>query len=123
MRAYYASLLFSVPPICALPAHQPERRVVDPPGPPGASGNLRGSEALIGYDPSNNVPKEPSTVIPPDDFEIAPGQSEDPELGLFIDLEDVKNPQPIQGGTTKPTDPGPRLVSFILKSLFIVRSQ
>ncbi|KAF2657877.1 oxalate decarboxylase, secreted [Lophiostoma macrostomum CBS 122681] len=112
MKVYGAAVLLSVAPSWALPAHQLDPRVNDPPGPPGASGNLRGSEALIGYDPSNNVPKEPSTVVPPEDFTLAPGQSEDADLGLFIDLLDVKNPQPIQGGTYKPTDPGPRTEAY-----------
>jgi len=77
--------------------------------PTGSSGSLRGSEALIGYAPSNPVSTE-TTVIPPDEFELAPGQSEDADLGLYIDLTDIKNPQPIRGGTTGPTDPGPRWV-------------
>ncbi|KAJ4300915.1 hypothetical protein N0V90_003003 [Kalmusia sp. IMI 367209] len=81
---------------------------VDPPGPPGASGSLRGSSDLAGYASSNRIPTSPSTEIPPDQFELAPGQSEDKNLGFYIDLSQVKNPQPIRGGTTGPTDPGPR---------------
>lgn len=75
--------------------------------PSGASGSLRGSEALIGFASSNPISTE-STVIPPNEFELGSGQSEDPDLGLYIDLTNVKNPQPIRGGTTGPTDPGPR---------------
>jgi hypothetical protein len=81
--------------------------VLNMPLPSDASGSLRGSEALLGYNPSNPVDMK-STVIPPENFELAPGQSEDAELGLYIDLTDVKNPQPIRGGTTGPTEPGPR---------------
>lgn len=75
--------------------------------PGGASGSLRGSEALVGFAPSNRISTE-STVIPTDEFELGPGQSDDPDLGLYIDLTNVQNPQPIRGGTTGPTDPGPR---------------
>mgnify|MGYP006877425957 CR=1 FL=1 len=82
-------------------------QVLNMPLPSGASGSLRGTEQLQGYNPSNPVTTE-TTVIPPDDFELAPGQSEDPSLGLYIDLSNVKNPQPIRGGTTGPTEPGPR---------------
>lgn len=82
-------------------------QVLNMPLPSGASGSLRGSEGLIGYNPSNPVDMK-STVIPPEDFELAPGQSEDEDLGLYIDLTNVKNPQPIRGGTTGPTEPGPR---------------
>jgi hypothetical protein len=81
--------------------------IINMPLPSGASGSLRGSEALLGYNPSNPVTTE-STVIPPSDFELGPGQSEDADLGLYIDLSNVQNPQPIRGGTTGPTEPGPR---------------
>jgi len=82
-------------------------QVLNMPLPSSASGSLRGSDDLQGYNPSNPVGMQ-STVIPPDDFELAPGQSEDEDLGLYIDLTNVKNPQPIRGGTTGPTEPGPR---------------
>lgn len=81
--------------------------IINQPLPPQASGSLRGSESLAGYDSSNPVTKG-STVIPPSDFELGTGQSEDAGLGLYIDLTNVKNPQPIRGGTTGPTEPGPR---------------
>ena len=79
-----------------------------PIGPPGSSGSLRGGSDLIGYDPSNPVATDVSVVIPPSDFELAPGQSEDPDLGLYLDFEGVENFQPIRGGSDSPTDPGPR---------------
>ncbi|KAF2116132.1 RmlC-like cupin domain-containing protein [Lophiotrema nucula] len=113
MGSVRSLLLFSLTPIWALPAPQAvESGVINPPGPPGATGSLRGSEALQGYNPSNDVPTEPSTVIPPEDFEIAPGQQEDADEGLYIDFTNVKNPQPIRGGTTGPTDPGPRTEAY-----------
>ena len=101
----------------ALPAPQGVSGPVDPsqvinqPIPPAASGSFRGPESLLGYDASNSVSTD-STVIPPSDFELAPGQSEDADLGLYIDLKDVENPQPIRGGTTGPTEPGPRSAHF-----------
>ncbi|KAF2739725.1 hypothetical protein EJ04DRAFT_288269 [Polyplosphaeria fusca] len=111
MKPYQATLILFFGLSRALPAPQPQASgVSDPEGPPGSSGSLRGSESLLGFDSSNSVPKEPSTVIPPDQFEVAPGQAEDPKLGLYIDLSTVKNPQPLQGSTTGPTDPGPRYV-------------
>ncbi|KAF2243712.1 Bicupin, oxalate decarboxylase/oxidase [Trematosphaeria pertusa] len=113
MKPSHASFILSVVPVWALPAPQASPSDVNnQPGPPGSSGSLRGSEALLGYSSSENVPKEPSTEIPPEDFELAPGQSENENLGLYIDLTNVKNPQPIRGGTTAPTDPGPRTEAY-----------
>ncbi|KAJ4989719.1 oxalate decarboxylase family bicupin [Stagonosporopsis vannaccii] len=79
--------------------------------PTGVSGSLRGSEALIGFAASNPISTE-STVIPSDEFELGTGQSADSDEGLYIDLTNVKNPQPIRGGTTGPTDPGPRTDAY-----------
>ncbi|KAF2193745.1 Bicupin, oxalate decarboxylase/oxidase [Zopfia rhizophila CBS 207.26] len=108
-----ASLFLFVAPAWALPAPQSGASgVVDPPGPSGASGSLRGPESLLGNNPSIPIPTEPSTVIPPDQFELAPGQTEDEQLGLYINLTEVKNPQPIRGGSTGPTDPGPRTEAY-----------
>ncbi|KAJ4344334.1 hypothetical protein N0V95_006125 [Ascochyta clinopodiicola] len=89
----------------------PSQVVSDQVLPTGSSGSLRGSEALIGFASSNLISTE-STVIPTDEFELGPGQSEDADLGLYIDLTNVKNPQPIRGGTTGPTDPGPRTDAY-----------
>ncbi|KAF2034027.1 Bicupin, oxalate decarboxylase/oxidase [Setomelanomma holmii] len=102
---------------CALPAPQDVPGPVDPsqvlnqPIPPSASGSFRGPESLLGYDSSNPISTD-STVIPPSDFQLAPGQSEDADLGLYIDLNNVKDPQPIRGGTTGPTEPGPRTPAY-----------
>ncbi|KAF2155088.1 oxalate decarboxylase, secreted [Myriangium duriaei CBS 260.36] len=79
-------------------------------GPPGSSGQLRGPVNLGGYSPGNPV-SSPDTVIPADQYQLAPGQAEDADLGLFLDLSDIENPQPIRGaGGKSPTDPGPRNV-------------
>lgn len=108
-----AGSAFAIPAPQASAVHgpvDPSAVVSDQVLPTGASGSLRGSEALIGFAASNPISTE-STVISPDDFELGTGQSADPDEGLYIDLTNVKNPQPIRGGTTGPTDPGPRYVA------------
>ena len=117
MRYSFAHVLSSLAgSALALPAPQasavsgpvdPSAVVSDQVLPSGASGSLRGSEALIGFAAANPISTE-STVIPTDEFELGTGQSADPDEGLYIDLTNVKNPQPIRGGTTGPTDSGPR---------------
>lgn len=79
-----------------------------PYGPTGASGSLRGPTSLAGYNPSFPVNTELPATVPEDQYQLAPGQEEDADLGLYLDLNDVENPQPIRGGTKSPTDPGPR---------------
>ncbi|KAF2203609.1 Bicupin, oxalate decarboxylase/oxidase [Delitschia confertaspora ATCC 74209] len=113
MRFYsaYASSCLLLAPAWAFPA-LPQASVITPSGPPGSSGSLRGPQSLLGNNPSIAVPTEPSTVIPPEDFELAPGQTEDTDLGVYIDLSKVKNPQPIRGDPTSPTDPGPRTQAY-----------
>ncbi|KAF1950909.1 Bicupin, oxalate decarboxylase/oxidase [Byssothecium circinans] len=116
MKLSVASFILSLAPAGAIPAPQAQGRAATPsqldhPGPPGSSGSLHGPQNFLGYSPDENVP-DPNTVIPPSDFELAPGQSADPKLGLYIDLTKVKNPQPIRGGTTGPTDPGPRTPEY-----------
>lgn len=87
-------------------SHGPPDTVVD--GPPAARGSLRGSEELLGYSPDNQLHNEQATV-PPADFQLAPGQTESADLGFYLDLSNIVNPQPIRGYSDKaPTDPGPR---------------
>jgi len=76
-------------------------------GPPGASGSLRGGTSLIGYDSAYPTPTG-STEILKNDFGTGLNQEADPDLGLYIGLEGVKNPQPFAGSGDSPTDPGPR---------------
>lgn len=79
-----------------------------PYGPPGSSGSLRGSTDLLGYTPGQDV-STPDTVIPASDYQLAPNQAADSDVGLYLDLSEVQNPQPIRGTpTNSPTDPGPR---------------
>ena len=75
-------------------------------GLPGATGSLRAGTNLVGYNPSNPVSPGPTSVS---SFALAPGQTNSPDLGLYLDLENVQNPQPIRGSTDGPTDPGPRV--------------
>lgn len=128
MKISVASLLLSVVPAGAVPAGavpaKAQNRAVFPrqlyqSSPPGSSGSLFGNEKLLGYSSDEDVP-DPNTVIPTDEFELAPGQSADEDLGLYIDLTKVKNPQPIRGGTDGPTDPGPRLF-YVLTFLKMFR--
>ena len=53
-----------------------------------------------------------TSQIPTSDFELAPGQSEDDDLGLYLDFNGVQNFQPIRGSTDSPTDPGPRTYQY-----------
>jgi len=82
--------------------------VATPFGPPGASGSLRGSLNLGGYQTGDPVDKSLPATVPQSEYQLAPGQTEDADLGFYLDLSTVENPQPIRGGTNAPTDPGPR---------------
>lgn len=80
--------------------------------PAGSSGSLRGSLDLGGYSSSNDagLPKDDSTQIPSSEYQLAPGQDVDADIGLYFDLSTVENPQPIRGSPDdSPTDPGPRM--------------
>ena len=75
------------------------------PGPPGAVGSLYGSETLEGPD-GNPVNQADSAIVT--NHQLVPGQNEDQDLGLYLNLNSVPNPQPIRG-TGGGTDPGPRM--------------
>ena len=75
--------------------------------PPGSSSSVRGSDSLGGYNPSYPLFTE-DTQIPPSEFQLAPGQDEDDDLGLFLDFYAIEHSQPIRGYGDGPTDPGPR---------------
>lgn len=77
-------------------------------GPQGATGQQRGPKSLAGYSPSNSFDTEDDTVIPSSQYQLAPDQTKDADLGLYLDLSTVENPQPIRGQQDSPTDPGPR---------------
>lgn len=93
------------------PAAEP---TADPIGPPSATGTVRGGAALRGYNAANPVATDTPQILP-GDFELAPGQTEDTDLGLYLDFNGVENFQPIRGSTDAPTDPGPsKWFSFLL---------
>lgn len=75
-------------------------------GPPKATGNVRGSNYLVGYSPSNPVDMTSGGGTP--NIELGTNQAAPADLGLYINLEGVDVPQPIRGSTDGPTDPGPR---------------
>lgn len=75
----------------------PARRESNPP--------LRGTEALVGYSPSEKVA---SGSKPDIKYSLLPGQKVDSDIGGYLDFENVENPQPIRGSTGG-DDPGPRM--------------
>ena len=77
-------------------------------GPPGASGSPYGTGEFLGADDNPVDPEDSAIII---DYDLVPGQTADADLGLYLNLEEAKNPQPIRG-TTGGTDPGPRMQSL-----------
>ena len=75
------------------------------PGPPGYPGDPYGSTGLAGHN-GNPIDNQDSAIIP--DYQLVTGQKEDEDLGLYLNLESVQNPQPIRGSLGG-TDPGPRM--------------
>ncbi|KAJ5081245.1 hypothetical protein N7456_013483 [Penicillium angulare] len=65
---------------------------------------LRGSEALVGYSTTEKIA---SGTQPDIKYSLLPGQTENPDIGSYLDFEKVDNPQPIRGSTGS-DDPGPR---------------
>ncbi|KAF2838897.1 Bicupin, oxalate decarboxylase/oxidase [Patellaria atrata CBS 101060] len=80
----------------------PERRQ-DGDNPP-----FRGSTALVGYNPTNTLTNEDTDDI---EFEFAPGQTADANIGQYLNFEDIENPQPIRGSRGG-TDPGPQTPEY-----------
>ena len=85
----------------ALPVAIPEGQS---PGPPGYSGSVYGSPSFAGPD-GNPVDTADSAIV--SNYRLTPEQQEDADLGLYLDLDEVHNPQPIRGSHGG-TDPGPR---------------
>lgn len=73
-------------------------------GPPDSSGQPYGSEEFLG---PNGNPVNPADSAIITNYDLAPGQTADADLGLYIDLDEAENPQPIRGSNGG-TDPGPR---------------
>ena len=89
----------------ALPLSIPTGQAI---GPPGSSGDPYGSEEFLG---PNGNPVNPADSAIVTNYHLVPGQTEDANLGLFLDLEEAENPQPIRGSNGG-TDPGPRMGVF-----------
>ena len=85
----------------ALPVDIPEGQS---PGPPDYSGSVYGSPSFAGPD-GNPVDTADTAIV--SNYQFVPGQTEDADLGLYLDLNEVQNPQPIRGSDGG-TDPGPR---------------
>ena len=92
----------------ALPVDIPEGQS---PGPPGYSGSVYGSPNFAGPD-GNPVDTADSAIV--SSYQLVPEQQEDADLGLYLDLNEVQNPQPIRGSNGG-TDPGPRKVATLRK--------
>lgn len=73
------------------------------PGPPGASGSLTGTEALLGPD-GNHV--DTSDIATVSDYGLVSGQTEESDYGVYLDFTSTQNPQPLRGAYGG-TDPGP----------------
>ena len=74
------------------------------------SGSLYGDESLLGGGSAaapSPISGGDSALVPESDYELVNGQDADADLGLYLDFNSVKNPQPLRGGFGS-TDPGPR---------------
>lgn len=87
----------------ALPAGRLAQRAATTASTPQASG-LRGPLSLIGYAQSNTLSPQNTNGI---QYELAPGQTDSGNLGVYLDFENNPNPQPIRGSKGG-SDPGPR---------------
>lgn len=92
------SIATLIPTIAAAPTRQAI-------GPPGSSGDVYGSEEFLGPD-GNAVDPADSAIVTK--YNLVPGQTADANLGLYLDLKETENPQPVRGSNGG-TDPGPRI--------------
>lgn len=99
--ATFLPTIATAPTGAALPPSIPTGQAI---GPPGSSGSAYGSEEFLGPN-GNPVDAADSAIVT--DQDLVPGQTANADLGLYLDLEKAKNPQPIRGSTGG-TDPGPR---------------
>ena len=99
--ATFVPAIAAAPTGAALPLSIPTGQAI---GPPGSSGSVYGSEEFLG---PNGNPVDPADSAIVTNYDLVPGQTADADLGLYLDLEEAKNPQPIRGSTGG-TDPGPR---------------
>ena len=105
----YVPTIIAAPTGAALPLSIPTGQAA---GPPGSSGQVYGSEAFLGPD-GNAVNPADSAIVT--NYDLVPGQTADANLGLYLDLEEAENPQPLRGSLGG-TDPGPRMTSSHFES-------
>jgi hypothetical protein len=72
----------------------------------GVSGALYGDASLLGGNAKPYDPKTGDSAIV-SNYQLVNGQEADRNLGLYLDMNGVANPQPIRGSGGQ-TDPGPR---------------
>ncbi|KAL3472544.1 RmlC-like cupin domain-containing protein [Aspergillus californicus] len=70
----------------------------------GGNPPLRGSEDLLGYSSSNQLTGQTTEDVT---YTLAAGQTDDADLGTYLDFSDTEYPQPIRG-TKGGTNPGPK---------------
>ena len=99
--ATFLPAIITAPTGVALPPSIPTGQAI---GPPGSSGSAYGSEEFLGPN-GNPVDAADSAIVT--DYDLVPGQTANADLGLYLNLEEAKNPQPIRGSAGG-TDPGPR---------------
>ena len=99
------SRIVGAPTGAALPLSIPTGQAI---GPPGSSGDAYGSEKFLG---PNGNPVNPADSAIVTNYDLVPGQTADADLGLYLDLEEAANPQPIRGSQGG-TDPGPRITKL-----------
>lgn len=99
-----APAIAAAPAGAALPLSVPTGQII---GPPGSSGSVYGSEEFLG---PNGNPVDPADSAVVANHGLVPGQTADADLGLYLNLEEAENPQPIRGSGGG-TDPGPRMKS------------
>jgi quercetin dioxygenase-like cupin family protein len=78
--------------------------VPPPPSASAAAAGLRGPVSLLGYGTGNKLTTENTDAIT---YKLVPGQTDNANLGTYLDFENTPNPQPIRG-TKGGLDPGPR---------------
>ncbi|KAH7371318.1 oxalate decarboxylase-like protein [Cadophora sp. MPI-SDFR-AT-0126] len=64
--------------------------------------------SLLGYNPANKLVFQDTDAI---EFETAPGQNDDANIGASLDFTTIENPQPFRGSKGG-LDPGPRTLGY-----------
>ncbi|CRG91686.1 hypothetical protein PISL3812_08737 [Talaromyces islandicus] len=73
-----------------------------------SSNPQRGGSGLIGYSPSNTISNDNTETI---SYQLTPSQTQDADIGAYLDFSTIDNPQPIRGSLGG-TDPGPRNLNY-----------